>query len=463
MSAALLRKLWAVSCGSFDKVMDPSQSKFRRNPAENNEGTAVQIRPFPYPYKAALAICNDLDGVRSFAEMKAIHDVLNGRKMTPCGPGLGLEIDDSIHFFSVHPEQDDSLAYFEGLTHQPAADAPALREGLKSGLLDIVHTWGNYSQKGGFFRQHALWAAEELDKFGLHVPVWINHGDRHNFQNLKREDSLGDVRETASRRGDRGQVLEYHADIARRIGVRYVWIKELTPVIGQERSFDWRDWLENGSDLGRFFAKGVLSNASSAVSGRPIQLANRLIRFDRMRDGGRFYEMLRYGDFAMDGSDDLPKLLSLKFLRRLVEVGGACLLYMHLGKGRPSPPAPFAKESYSALERLAQWAQAGDIWVTTASRLCRYVELRQRLKLRAYFGERKAVVEGSFAPAGDLSDPEIAGLTFYLKDSTTCRLKISDLQGRTDSDQIRLVENPPDYTGKISFTVPLDPLPYCWE
>jgi hypothetical protein len=82
--------------------------------------------------------------------MKAIHDVLNGRRMTPCGPGLGLEVGDSLHFFSVHPEQDDTLAYFEDLSNKPITEASVLRAGIKSGLLDIIHTWGNYS-KGELF------------------------------------------------------------------------------------------------------------------------------------------------------------------------------------------------------------------------------------------------------------------------------------------------------------------------
>ena len=417
----------------------------------------VQIRPFPYPYRAALAICNDLDGIRSFAQMKAIHDVLNGRQMTPCGPGLGLEVGDSLHFFSVHPEQDDTLAYFEGLSNKPMADASALREGITSGLLDIIHTWGNYSQKGGFFREQALWAEEELDKYGLRISVWSNHGDRHNFQNLGRPDSLGDVREHSSRRGDRSKVLEYHADIARRIGIRYIWVKDLTPLPGQERRLDGRDWVEHGSDIGRIFIKGLIGRDGKVSSGQPLQWSNRLIRLKRFRDGGNFYEMLRYGDFRLDGSDYLPQLLTAKFLRRLVEVGGACLLYMHLGKGRPSAEVPFSKESYQALERLAQWARSGDIWVTTASRLCSYMELGQRLELSARTVNGAALLSGSCAPAGDLSRPESAGLSFYL-DADSCRVM---LEGA--AEPVTAVKNPPDHAGQVSFSIPQMPLEYCWE
>jgi hypothetical protein len=426
-------------------------------PQSDLPGATVRIRPFPYPYKAALAICNDLDGIRTLAEMKAIHDVLNGRKMTPCGPGLGLEIGDSLHFFSVHPEQDDTPAYFDGLTNKPTPDAPALREGISSGLFDIIHTWGNYSQKGGFFREQALWAAEELEKYSLRIPVWVNHGDRHNFQNLGRTDSLGDVQAHFSRRGDRSEVLEYHADVARRIGIRYVWIKELTPLSGQERKLDWRDWLEQGSDLGRILARGLIGRDNRLIPGQPIQWANELLRLGKLRDGGSFYEILRYGDFRLDGSDHLPQLLSLRFLRRLVEVEGACLLYMHLGKGRPSPELPFSKESYQALERLAQWAQAGDIWVTTASRLCRYIELRRRLQLSAQTQGQETWVQGQFRAADDLLAPTIEGVTFYLS-ASSCKATIPG-----QAEAVIPIKNPADHTGLESFTIPMAPLEYCWE
>ncbi|HEX7344820.1 MAG TPA: hypothetical protein VF398_11175, partial [bacterium] len=275
--------------------------------------------------------------------------------------------------------------------------------------------------------------------------------------NLGRTDALGDVTEHSSRRGDRSKVLEYHADIARQIGIRYVWIKELSPLPGQERKLDWRDWVEQGSDIGRSFIKGMMGRNSSLNPGQPLQWSNRLIRLGRLRDGGDYYEMLRYGDFRLDGSDHLPQLLTARLLRRLVDVGGACLLYMHLGKGRPSPDVPFSKESYQALERLAQWAQSGDIWVTTASRLCRYVELRQRMELKAQAVNGSALLTGSCAPTGDLSRPESAGLSFYL-DADSCKVMLEDA-----AEPITAVKNPPDHTGQVSFSIPQAPLEYCWE
>jgi hypothetical protein len=367
-----------------------------------------------------------------------------------------LETGDSLHFFSVRPEVDDTLSYFRDTSGQLSEYAPALREGVASGLIDTLHTWGNFSQKGGFLREHAQRASEELDKHGLKIPCWTNHGDIHNFQNLGRNDSLGDVPRTASVRGDSSQVLEYHFDLTLKAGVRYVWIKELTPIPGQERSLEPADWLEEGSALGRNALKDILKRFRGSTDLQTPHLANRLIKPFTFRDGTVAYEMIRFGSFQQDGSDHLPDVLSAKNVRRLVENRGAALLYTHLGKGRPSPEKPFTVESYAVLERLAQRQRDGDLWITTPSRLCRYVELRRRLKLRATSGDAGINVNGWFESLGDLSDPDVSGLTFYLNPPQQCRLHLED-------EEIPLNENPVDEGGRVSYSVTLQPVPYCWQ
>ncbi len=423
---------------------------------QNEDGPEVRIRPYPYPYQAAFAFCNDLDCIASFAEMKAIHDVLNGRKMTPCGPGLGLEVGDSFHFYSVHPQRDDTFSYFKGTTKTPSEDAPAIREGIAAGLLDTLHTWGNFSQKGGFFRRHAKQALRELERYNLQVPVWTNHGDIHNFQNLGRPDSLGDLPETSSVRGDVSEVLEYHLDLTRKAGVRYIWVKELTRVIGQERPLDPSDWIESGVHIGKNLIRGFLQKAGGSRPGNPQQVGNRLLEPFTLRDGSVLYQLLRYGSFAKDGGDHLPELITTKTLRRLVETGGAMLFYTHLAKGRPSPDKPFSKESYRALERLAQWFHDGDIWVTTPARLCRYIELRRRLRFdREREGEEERLI-CRFEPLGELPPPSLEGLTITVRGAVVPRLF-------RDGEEIALVKNPPDRRGLISYSVHLDPLEYPWE
>jgi len=416
---------------------------------------SVEIRPFPYPYKAGFAFCNDLDGLTSFDQMKAMHDVLNGTGDTPCGPGLGMEVGDSFHFYSVHPQQDDSFSYFDTLGGKPSSAAAPIREGITSGLLDTMHTWGNYSQRGGFFRKQAEKAFEEFEKRSLKVPVWTNHGDIHNFQNVGRKDSLGDVPEHRSARGDTSEVLEYHFDLARKLGIRYVWIKELTDIIGQERPLEPADWLESGVSLGKGLARNLIRMTGRSEGDHPVQLNNRLIDLHTFRDKSIRYQMLRYGRFDQDGSDHLPGLLTPKILRRLVDSSGAMMFYTHLAKGRPSSEVPFSKESYEALVRLARWNRDGDVWVTTPSKLCQYVELRHRLKLMVDMSAAPINITGHFALVRDLDFPDIAGLTIYLDTNSAVSLKI-------EGKEVPLIKNEPDHTSRSSFSVPLQPLEYCW-
>ncbi|MBU0518772.1 hypothetical protein KJ564_07525, partial [bacterium] len=283
-----------------------------------------------------------------------------------------------------------------------------------------------------------------------------NHGDIHNFQNVGRKDSLGDIPVHRSARGNASAVLEYHFDLARRAGVRYVWIKELTEIVGQERSLEPADWLESGISLGKGLARNLVRMTGGDRGEHPVQLNNRLIDLQTFRDDSVRYQLLRYGRFDRDGSDHLPGLLTPKMFKRLVDSGGAMLFYTHLAKGRPSPDVPFSKESYEALVRLARWNRDGDIWVTTPSRLCRYAELRQRLKLTADVGATPIKITGHFAPVGDLDDPDLSGLTIYLDSE-------SDVQFKVNGKVIPLVKNGPDFTSKISYSVPLKPLEYCWE
>ena len=132
------------------------------------------------------------------------------------------------------------------------------------------------------------------------------------------------------------------------------------------------------------------------------------------------------------------------------------MFYTHLGKGRVSPDKPFSAEAYKALSRLAERARDGEVWVTTPGRLCRYIELNGRLKLKSNILNNAVTITCEFKSVGDLDHPELSGLTIYTGDVESCELIIGD-------QRISMQRNPADYTGKISFSVPLKPIEYCWE
>ena len=76
----------------------------------------LQIRKFPYPYKAALAICSDIDETESIEEFLEMQEFLNTKRRTRYGTGLGLEIGNSFWFYNQFVElkqsgEVDSLEY----------------------------------------------------------------------------------------------------------------------------------------------------------------------------------------------------------------------------------------------------------------------------------------------------------------------------------------------------------------
>ena len=60
----------------------------------------VGLRKFPYPYKAALAICSDIDNTETLEEFLEIQKFLNTNTMTSLGRGLGLEIGNSFLMYA---------------------------------------------------------------------------------------------------------------------------------------------------------------------------------------------------------------------------------------------------------------------------------------------------------------------------------------------------------------------------
>jgi hypothetical protein len=59
---------------------------------------AMKILKIPYPYKAILAICSDLDETPDRNQYFNLMKFLNSRDLTPLGPGVGLEVGNSIYF-----------------------------------------------------------------------------------------------------------------------------------------------------------------------------------------------------------------------------------------------------------------------------------------------------------------------------------------------------------------------------
>src|SRR4030042_3229005 len=64
-----------------------------------NTKSQVALRKFPYPFRAAIAICSDIDNTETLEEFLEIQRFLNTGEATSMGEGLGLEIGNSFFFY----------------------------------------------------------------------------------------------------------------------------------------------------------------------------------------------------------------------------------------------------------------------------------------------------------------------------------------------------------------------------
>jgi hypothetical protein len=114
----------------------------------------VQVRPFPYPYKAMVAICSDLDGTLDRDQYLGIARFLNTEEATPAGKGVGLEVGNTLYF----DMPDDQFSYWNTDDQGRAA----VRRLIRSGHIDCFHSFGDLATA----RDHARRALEEAGPRG---------------------------------------------------------------------------------------------------------------------------------------------------------------------------------------------------------------------------------------------------------------------------------------------------------
>jgi hypothetical protein len=330
---------------------------------------AVSLRRLPYPYKAMLAICSDLDETPDWRTYWEIMRFLNTTETTSMGPGLGLEVGNSI-YFDMPPDQ---FAYW----NTDDAGREMVRTLIHSGHIDCLHSYGDLATT----RAHAGRALEELDRHGCKLEVWVDHSKA--VTNFGADIMCG--------QGDVPGSPAYHADLTCDYGIRYVWRGRVTSMIGQDVSaslrgiFTLRHPLASAKTAAKEAVKRRLAwlrNQKYAMHG-----PNKTFRADRLRNGRPVYEFLRSDGGYWGGVGEaatatgLSEVLTERFVDRLIEREGVCVLYTHLGKitdrGEILPPSTRA-----ALRVLAERVRTGRVLVTTTHRLLKYLRVRDGLRCR---------------------------------------------------------------------------------
>lgn len=394
--------------------------------------TAPVLRRLPYPYRAMLAISSDLDLTRDRHAYLESMRFLNTSADTAAGPGVGLEVGNSI-YFDMPPDQ---FAYWT--TDDEGRDM--LRRLIRSGHVDCLHSYGDLATT----RAHAARALDELARHGCRLRVWVDHAVAPS--NFGADIMAG--------QGDVAHSPVYHADLTCGAGVEFVWRGRVTSVIGQNVPrrltgiADRAHRLASLRTVAKEWTKGV--SAAAGHEKYAMHAPNRLMRPVRLRSGQPVHEFLRAnphwgGVSCGETADGLGDVLTERMIDTLVRREGVCVLYTHLGK-RADPAAPFPPRTREALRRLAGYRDRGEVLVTTTARVLAYCRAADAAAVTAAAADGHTVVDVRLPGVDAARDAD--GLTVYADDPLRTRLTV-------DGREVEAVRhNPPDHTGRPSLSVP---------
>ena len=172
-----------------------------------------------------------------------------------------------------------------------------------------------------------------------------------------------------------------------------------------------------------------------------------------MRDNNKIYRFKRIGLGRFDWSDDLPVLLNKKVLTRLINNNGYLILYIHLGdRCTAKDNLPLSRQSCNTLKNIAKLYHSGTLWITSTSRLLKYNLLMKILDWNVKENSQsiKIFIKRASSQRKDynLSENDLAGLTFYIPDNKKVELFFMN-------KQINFHKNPMDKRGISSISIPL--------
>lgn len=393
------------------------------------------VRQYPFPYRAMLAVCSDLDltpGADVYLESMRF---LNTTAETRFGRGVGLEVGNSIYF-------DMPAGH---LSYWNAGDAvrSRFRTLIKSGHIDCLHSFGDLATT----RQRAAAALEELDRHGCRMRVWVDHAVAPSNFGADRMAGQGDVVDSPV----------FHADLTCGFGIEYVWRGRVTSVAGQNAPrtlrglFDRSRPLASVTTIAKESSKATLARARSAKYA--MHAANRLMRPVHLRSGHAVTEFMRAnphsgGVSCGDTADGLGDILTEGFFDRLADRGAVTILYTHLGKFRDAA-TPFSPSTRAALERLAARQRAGDILVTTTERVLDYCRMTADISVTSTIEDDTTWVDVRRQASAPASTPaRFDGLTIYVDRPRSTRVRLAG----TECTDLR--PNPPDGSGRPSVSIP---------
>jgi hypothetical protein len=411
---------------AFDRVTS-NNSAANLVTSKNRE---LSIRRIPYPYRAMLAICSDLDETPNREVYFEIMKFLNTTENTAMGPGIGLEVGNTI-YFDMPPDQ---FSYWN--TDEKGREM--IRTLIRSGHIDCLHSYGDLATT----RAHAERALEELSKYGCKLDVWADHAFAPSNFGADIMKGLGDVPDSDV----------YHADLTCGFGIKHIWRGRITSVIGQDAPRSLRGIynrnhpMDSARTITKEFVKGVIARAGSVKYA--MHGPNEVLRKVKLRDGHEVWEFIRsnpyWGGVENNATaEGLSDVINEQMLNELVERRGVCILYTHLGKIR-DPKKPFGPGTRNALSLLAKYASEYKILVTTTSRLLDYC----RLVREVTFSVAKEGECDKISVNVNGLETDVSGLSFYVLEPHKTKVFLNVREVST------LKGNDPDDTGQRSVFLP---------
>ncbi len=404
----------------------------------------AKLLTYPHPFRAMLAICSDLDETPDRNVYLDIAKYLNTDQTTIMGPGVNLEVGNTIYF----DMPTDQYSY-RGTDDAGREMAHAL---IHSGHIDCIHSYGDFATT----REHAKRALDDLSSHNCKIEVWVDHS--------KAPSNVGPDIMVGS--GDLPEADVYHTDLTLEYGIRYIWRGRTTVVTAQNTPVGFGSLASIWNPRHPIASAGTVLKESVKIhlgrKGHPrweMYAANDVLRQSTLRDGNEIWEFLRshphWGGAAI-GADasGIGEVLTPRILNRLVRRQGVCIWYTHLGKVI-DPACPFDARGQAGFRRLAQYRDEGQILVTTTHRLLRYLTARDHLKYRIseQGGLVTIVLESVDDPISGKRGPDkndVRGLTFELP-------RCGDVEIR-DADGKVLPSDRFEVDGRTIVSVRWDPL-----
>lgn len=396
----------------------------------------AMLRKYPYPYKAMLAICSDLDETPNKEVYFEISKYLNSVNQTAYGEGLGMEVGNSIYF----DMPQDQFSYW----NTDDSGRELIHKLINSGHIDCLHSFGDFALS----RERVLENWKVLKQHGSCLKVWIDHAQAATNFDPNIMQGLGATIGSAV----------YHSDVTiSKERIKYVWKGRVTSIIAQNvaRSycglFNIRHPITSTKTILVEFAKGVLGFIGSKKYS--MHAENSVIRHTVLEDGREVVEFMRTnpswaGVSSFEKGKEIGKVITGKFLDVLIGREGCSILYTHLGKIDDTND-PFGRAGRKALDMLKRKYESGEILVLTTRRLLDYNHTMRSIEYNLENIDGYTVIN---ITSENINPEDLSGVTWYV--DSPDKVKILLRGSPVESIQVNRVDD----SGRQSISIPFNRL-----